>query len=368
MNTNTYQLIVNTNTYQLTLLITERCNLHCAYCYCNGGSRTVMTFEVAKQAIDEVVALGHKHVKLLLMGGEPFLNFKLLREVVEYAEKHCEVVQIKTVSNGTLIHGEIQDWLIQHRESLFVSLSLDGDRESHNRNRCNSYDQIDFPFFIQTYGKNAEANMVVVPDNLDNLSHNVQYVEQMGFRVKCVLADDEGWIAERDCPRLAEQLDKLIQHYTTHPEVTPFTMLREPLDKVEKPSDEDYCKPFENTHCVAPDGQHYACHRCTPYYNNGAWKIAEIEKVSADGGIMDGCSECVAKHICCVCPALTHSLRSNRERATTMCKLFRVVHRANAAFVAQLFLEHPQHPYIQQLPRPVETISGAQSILNKLHL
>lgn len=356
------------DTYQLSLLLTERCNLRCSYCYCDKRQQAVMSFDVARRAIDETVSAGCKKLRLLLMGGEPFMDFDLLRRVVEYARDHVENVHIKTVSNGTLIHGEVQQWLYENRDSVFVSVSLDGDRENHNRNRCGSYDKIDFPFFIRTYGKEAEASMVASTENLDSLCHNVQHVEGLGFNVKCVLADDDNWDAERDCPRLAEQLDRLIQYYLTHPERKPFTVLRESLGNVNTQMNIGHCRPFVNMHCVAPDGQRYACHRCTPYYNNGAWQILETDTVSSDGGIMESCASCVARNVCCVCPALVHSLRNNKPMAATMCRLFRVVHRANAAFVAQLFLSHPEHPYIKSMQHPAEMIDGARSILTHLAL
>ena len=38
-------------------------------------------------------------------------------------------------TNGTLIHGEIANWLSKNKERVRIKLSLDGDKQTHDRNR-----------------------------------------------------------------------------------------------------------------------------------------------------------------------------------------------------------------------------------------
>ena len=73
------------NSYQLSLLVTERCNLYCSYCYCDKQRTASMTLETAQKAIDEVLTTyTDRPLRLLLMGGEPFIEFGLLKGIVEY--------------------------------------------------------------------------------------------------------------------------------------------------------------------------------------------------------------------------------------------------------------------------------------------
>ena len=64
-----------------------------------------------------------------------------------WSEELEENFKIHITTNGTLIHGEVQDWLRKHKDRLALKLSLDGDKISNDQNRPKSYDLIDIPFF-----------------------------------------------------------------------------------------------------------------------------------------------------------------------------------------------------------------------------
>ena len=58
----------------LVLLLTNRCNLKCKYCYCPPQAVQLdMSFSTVKQAVD--IASSHgKHFHVQLTGGEPVLT------------------------------------------------------------------------------------------------------------------------------------------------------------------------------------------------------------------------------------------------------------------------------------------------------
>ncbi len=361
------------SSYQLSLLITELCNLKCTYCYSDKRRRKVMDLCTAKESIDKAIDRldDNTQLNILLMGGEPFMAFDLIKDIVSYI-RSCykdKGVFIKTVTNGTLVHGEIQDWLAKNRDCFFASLSVDGLKENHDKNRCNSYDKIDFDFFTRLYKENAEASMVACPDNLGSLYENVIHVEQLGFRVKCVLADDCYWELNRDKDLLIEQLSLLIDYYTQNPDKYPFSMLRESLQHVGK-KNLDKCKPWENSHCVDPDGHLWGCHRCAPLYNKGIWAIPDERISLGELTLRNDCHHCPALTICCACPALVASLFNKPEIAETMCELFRVIHVANAVFLSKLFLECPNHIYLKNRSNQEkqEIITAIQMITEKMKI
>lgn len=361
-------------TYQLSLLVTERCNLRCSYCYCDKNMRRTMDFATARRAIEEAMSYsGDASLRVLLMGGEPFLPFKLIRDITKYIRTSYPKrnVKIKTITNGTLVHGDVQRWLVENKDIFTASLSLDGSRESHNRNRCNSYDNIDLGFFVRTFGKEAEASMVACPENLSELALNVISIEQLGFAVKCVLADDSHWVVERDVPLLASQLTALTDHYLKRPEQMPFTLLRKALQHVGRSMPDERCRPGVNGHCVTVDGLVCACHRCSPYYNNGSWKIVTEElSLAKDQKITEECNTCPAWSVCCACPALTASLNDKPDMAAATCAMFKTMLMANAAFVARLFLECPDHIYLRnRTDRDKRVlIEGAECVLNNISI
>lgn len=135
---------------QLTLSVTEDCNFKCKYCafsdfyeYTRGQSNKYMNSDTAKKAIDYYFSLlkggmrynPKRQPSLAFYGGEPLLNFNLIKMCVEYIQK--EYSNYKTrytlTTNGSLLDNEKANWLMEHDFSIAVS--LDGPEEEHNRLR-----------------------------------------------------------------------------------------------------------------------------------------------------------------------------------------------------------------------------------------
>jgi len=87
-----------------TLIVTDDCNLRCTYCYITHKTKNAMTWEVAKEFID-LVFEKHMHFKDIpieeqtqfehgkiwdFVGGEPFLEYKLVFKCMHYIMKETE--------------------------------------------------------------------------------------------------------------------------------------------------------------------------------------------------------------------------------------------------------------------------------------
>ena len=332
-----------------------------------------MTASSAREALDAVIVSRPQDepLNVLLMGGEPFVAFPLIKDVVDYTLTRypSKNVMFKAVTNGTLVHGEIQDWLIARRDVFEVTLSLDGDRETHNRNRCNSYDKIDFDFFTRRYGRRVTVSSVVVPETLDHLCENVVSMEDMGFGIKYALADGIEWDEDKDTKMLSEQLDALTEHYLAKADLPPMNLLSYAIWCVPGNFKPERCIPGVFSHCIVPDGGTYACHRATPYYNNGKWAIPQ-EKTSLKGigFLKEECSHCCVRSICNACPATVASIQSDPDQVRITCALNRVLYRANAKMVLRMFLECPQHIHLTKRPPAMrlDMLEVAKTILAEL--
>lgn len=79
----------------------------------------------------------NKTLRIAFMGGEPILNFEVLRDTVLYAKDRCRAagkrVEFGTTSNGTLFTKEIIRFCKEHRVS--VQISVDGPKALHDANR-----------------------------------------------------------------------------------------------------------------------------------------------------------------------------------------------------------------------------------------
>jgi len=130
---------------QMTLQITQECNFRCAYCSYSGNairrhrehSSKKMSVETALKCVDFFVnhSTNRDRVALAFYGGEPLLEFELIKIVVDYAEKKFfgKDLSFQVTTNGSLLTPEVTPYLSEH--NFNVTISLDGTSEIHNRSR-----------------------------------------------------------------------------------------------------------------------------------------------------------------------------------------------------------------------------------------
>ncbi len=76
----------------ITFQVTEACTLACKYCYQHNKSPKAMTFDVAKKFIDRLfIDCKDRYFAMILefIGGEPFLQPKLISDIVDYWYYKC---------------------------------------------------------------------------------------------------------------------------------------------------------------------------------------------------------------------------------------------------------------------------------------
>lgn len=100
--------------------ITSKCNLKCTHCYNESDIRcdNVMSLSDFQRVIDILVKMNVP--KIQIIGGEPFLDSKMLKSMLNYAIGKFEFIEIFT--NGTLITGEWFDYL--KRNNISIALSI----------------------------------------------------------------------------------------------------------------------------------------------------------------------------------------------------------------------------------------------------
>jgi uncharacterized protein len=126
----------------LSLNVAQSCNLACTYCYADegrfGGRPRMMESTVAFAAIDQLMAQARRRVTVGFIGGEPFLNRRLINDAVAYAKASAAraglVVGFSVTTNATLLTGD--DLRLLRDEAFTVTVSLDGP-PTQNRHRPN---------------------------------------------------------------------------------------------------------------------------------------------------------------------------------------------------------------------------------------
>jgi uncharacterized protein len=126
----------------ITLFPTSECNLRCIYCYASAGDiHENMSLDTAKSALDFIVDRAAKKRKKNVSlgfhgGGEPLYNFRLVRDIIEYAQKETENkhldLRVSAATNGVFDDKKLE-WVIKNMKRL--SLSLDGPEDIQNLQR-----------------------------------------------------------------------------------------------------------------------------------------------------------------------------------------------------------------------------------------
>ena len=154
----------------LCLHIAHDCNLACKYCFAEEGEyhgrRALMDFETGKQALDFLIANSGKrrNLEVDFFGGEPLLNFDVVKQTVEYARslenKYNKNFRFTITTNGLLLDDDKIDFI--NKEMYDVVLSLDGRKEIHDKFRItraghNTYDIV-VPKFQKLVQKRKNGN------------------------------------------------------------------------------------------------------------------------------------------------------------------------------------------------------------------
>lgn len=119
-------------------VVTTACNVRCVYCQANNGSSTpncFMDVETAERAVDIALQSPERYLNFEFQGGEPLLNFDIIRHIVEYTEANnvSHDIDYSVVSNLTLLKDEMIEFFKEHHFS--ISTSVDGDKSVHDKNR-----------------------------------------------------------------------------------------------------------------------------------------------------------------------------------------------------------------------------------------
>ncbi len=300
-------------TYTLTL--TENCNLSCVYCYEHNRNGRTMSIEVGKEILDdafETVGCGDI-LTVDFFGGEPFIEFEKIKALVAYVKKAASEKRLLAdyrffaTTNGTLIHGDIQDWLCDN-PNFYLGLSLDGNRNMQNINRSGSFDRIDLDFFSTMYPEQP-VKMTISSETLPYLATRVKFCHEKGFEVSCNLAYGMDWSNKLHLEELEQQLDILIEFYLKYPSIKPCSLLNRNITVVgsnkNKSTIQRWCGSGTAMRTFDCDGSQYPCQFFMPIScgkeKSEASKTICFYKDIPISLLDEKCRNCIVKECCPTC-------------------------------------------------------------------
>jgi uncharacterized protein len=174
-----------------TLFLTHRCNLKCDYCYVSKSS-DCMPLSVARRVIEFAFqnTPPTDDIDIGFFGGEPLLEFPLLRTVTQMVRSHpsfdpCRV-NLSLTTNGTLLTPEIVEFLAEH--DVLTTISCDGPPAVHDKFRRTPRGEGSSPLVergirtaMQTL-RHVPVNAVYGPQTLAQLPGTIDYFSSLGVR------------------------------------------------------------------------------------------------------------------------------------------------------------------------------------------
>ncbi len=218
----------------MCLHLSHDCNLRCKYCFADEGAyhgkREHMPLYTAKAAIDFLIENSGniKNLEVDFFGGEPLMNFDVLKATVEYAKARAnekgKVFKFTTTTNGILLDKSTSDYL--NREMDNVVLSLDGRKEIHDSarptaNGKGSFDLVmdKFKYFRSIRGDKSYFLRGTFTSQNKDFCNDVLFMADNFDQVSTepVVLPDEHPMALKtsDLPILFEQYEKLAAEYVT---------------------------------------------------------------------------------------------------------------------------------------------------------
>lgn len=291
----------------MCLHIAHDCNLRCKYCFADSGEymghRELMSVEVGKAAIDYLIkhSYGRHNLEVDFFGGEPLMNFDVVKEVVKYARSleklHNKLFRFTTTTNGVLLDDDKIDFI--NKEMSNVVLSIDGRKEVNDRMRprvdkTGSYDRI-VPKFQHLVEKRMQDNKydqyyargTFTKYNKD-FAEDVLHLNDLGFdqiSVEPVVSDPKMPYAltEEDLPTVFNEYERLakimVERSGTKKDFNFFHFM---IDLDQGPC---AIKRLRGCGCgneyvaITPSGDVYPCHQ---FVGHTEWKMGDVFSQSLD--------------------------------------------------------------------------------------
>jgi len=327
----------------MCLHIAHDCNLRCSYCFAAEGTymgdRAMMTKEVARAAIDFLMvrSKNRKHLEVDLFGGEPLINFDVVKDVVAYGreqqEKFGKEIRFTLTTNAYHVTDEMADFINKEMKNLVIS--VDGRKEVHDAQRKNaagkgSWDKVTENAKKLIAGRGDKEYYIrgtYTAANLD-FTEDVKAIADLGFdqiSVEPVVTADgdlklDGHIDEIDAEyrRLGEEIEK------RRAEGKGFNFFHFMMDFTGGPCLSKRlrgCGAGTEYVAVTPSGDVYPCHQFAgkKEYLMGnvlegteTSKDIETEFSSCHVYSKPKCSDCFAKYFCSGgCAAAAYNANGN---------------------------------------------------------
>ena len=311
----------------MCLHVAHDCNLRCDYCFAEGGAfagrREMMSEQVAHAAIDYLVRVSgsRRNLEIDFFGGEPTMNFGVLKSTVSYArsleKEHGKNFRFTVTTNAYHVTDEMKTYFDENMNNIVVS--MDGRPHVHDAVRKTaggngSYAKVAANAKDMVLHRSGEYYVrgTFTADNLD-FTDDVLHVADMGFyglSIEPVVTKGANAIREEHLEAVCAEYERLAKEYERRRRAgNGFVFFHFMVDLEGGP-----CKKKRIRGCgagteyiaIAPNGDIYPCHQ---FVGREQYRMGSVFKEGLDGKIaqefdvcniynMESCRSCWAKYYC----------------------------------------------------------------------
>ncbi|HQK92298.1 MAG TPA: radical SAM protein [Armatimonadota bacterium] len=310
----------------LTLHLTARCNLRCRYCYAAPHAGGDMTPEVLRAAIDMAVAMNQRErpglsLGIVFFGGEPLLRRDLIHQALAWCREietsTGQLFHYKITTNGTLLDEEFLT--SPETRDVFVAMSHDGLRESHDAHRVDAAGQGTFdrlePVIDRLLARRPYAPVLLVtnPDTVQYFANSVRYLHRRGFTYLITTPNYGAEWDERSLAELRRQYQSLGGWYyeaMMREEKFYFSPFEVKIGSHVRPGSckAERCELGRTQISVAPNGKLYPCVQFVGDGTDDEYAIGDVfsgidaearwRLYAANGEEKESCAECAIRDRC----------------------------------------------------------------------
>lgn len=214
-------------------------------------------------------------------GGEPLLNFTLIRQVVSFlkSNNHNRVIRFSVTTNGSLINADILDYFEKNR--FTITFSFDGFAQNAQRKQGSFIPTLNLIKRIKNIPSiKFNVNSVFSWKNVHLLSHSLKLI-MTDLRVKNInysLAVNQIW-SDTAILTLEKELKKLNSILLTRYKNKQWIPLSDYREFVNQPENRGlfYCAAGKDRLSITPDGKIWGCYLFPEYYKQKG-KKSEAKK------------------------------------------------------------------------------------------
>jgi uncharacterized protein len=353
----------------LRLTLADGCNLGCSYCYEGTRKKKNMTVEVADRAVAawrDLLRPGDlEHSSIRFFGGEPLLNWDVVRHVLDTAADGLPMQPRWVVNtNGTLLRDEHVRAFAAKGGRLAVALSMDGLREAHDRHRTyrngrGSFDAVDRAAHALAEARVPFTLSAVVGDhNLDDLLDLARYAvdlrQRYGAPISLSLEPILSAAGDEETGRALLPVYEAVMAYCREQRLPLGGKLFYAVGALHdgRGASGHFCSVTHNELSVGPDGELLVCQAIPESDYGRVEEMTGEEKLlippvlqQRTGDRVDGCAGCEVEGLCgggCTAQSVRATGAAYGNPGPVFCTLMRGVFRRSMQHLMEDLAAAPQ--------------------------